>query len=109
MEVAVEFNKFQFVHLRVKFPNLTNWIFFSGIYGSPNGAKRRELWSSLGSIAHSMRGPWLLLGDFNAMLSKDDKQGGSKRGSCSYCLFQNFYAQFCLKDMGFHGLRFTWS
>lgn len=35
VEVMVEINDFQYVHMRVKFPSLHDWIFFTGVYGSP--------------------------------------------------------------------------
>lgn len=41
--VEVLWNDFQFVHLRVKFPELDNWVVFSGIYGSPCRQFRRAL------------------------------------------------------------------
>lgn len=74
VDMVVEVNKFQFVHLRVKFPNLADWVFFSRIYGRSNGAKKRELWSNLRSIAYGIQDPLLLVGDFNAMLSDDEKK-----------------------------------
>lgn len=51
VEVVVEVNRFQFVHLKVKFPNFSDCVFFSRIYVSPNRVKRKELCSNLGIIA----------------------------------------------------------
>lgn len=85
--MAVEENNFQFVHLKIKFSSLTDWVYFSGVYGSPNGTKRRELWSSLELLAQNIHNPWMLVGDFNAMLTEDDKQGGLRHGNRSCSLF----------------------
>lgn len=51
--MIVEANNFQFVHLKVKFSYLHNWLFFNGIYGSPWWALRKELWNALGYIAQN--------------------------------------------------------
>lgn len=34
VDVVVEYNNFQFVHMRVKFSGMQDWVLFSGIYGS---------------------------------------------------------------------------
>lgn len=45
--------------------------------------------------------PWLLAGDFNALLSDDEKKGGSKKSGNAYKLFQNFCNDHSLKILGF--------
>ncbi|PNX90011.1 hypothetical protein L195_g046134 [Trifolium pratense] len=71
--------------IRVQFSQVVggSWN-FSCIYGSPRSGERTLLWNTLQSISDSMDKPWLVMGDFNAYLSVEDKQGG------------------------FHGPRFMW-
>ena len=47
---------------------LKSWV-CSAIYASPTPMVREELWLYLGNIGRSMDKPWLLLGDFNEVLS----------------------------------------
>lgn len=51
VDVIVKVSRFQFVQLKVKFPCLSEWVIFFGVYATPNGAKKRELWIDLGSVA----------------------------------------------------------
>lgn len=45
--------------------------------GSPQGANRKCLWEWLSRLSGGCSRPWLLAGDFNAVLSSDEKSGGS--------------------------------
>lgn len=67
------------------------------------------MWNFLRLIADEVHGSWVLVGDFNAMLSRSDRRGcrGNSYGGCSD--FQNFMYDCGLRDMGFKGPRFTWS
>ena len=47
--------------------------FISVIYASPRYAGRRILWSDLIAVSKLHNHPWLMLGDFNEVLSGNDK------------------------------------
>lgn len=49
------------------------------VYGSPIPMNRNSLWSFLKRCSASMRGPWIVMGDFNAILSDSERQGGVAR------------------------------
>lgn len=51
------------------------WL-ISSVYASPRIAERRISWSNLSKVANLHDFPWLLLGDFNEILSGKDKFGG---------------------------------
>lgn len=80
---------------------------FTRVYGSPRASIRRELWEELRLVAQNNSSPWLLAGDFNALLNDSDKQGGSCLGGSSCKLFRNFFADYCLKEVSFQGSNFT--
>lgn len=42
VHVAIEMNNFQFLQLKVKFPYFQDWVFFTGMYGSPHWVTRRS-------------------------------------------------------------------
>ncbi|KAG8472266.1 hypothetical protein CXB51_034472 [Gossypium anomalum] len=53
------------------------WVMWQdSIYGSPQRMKRKELWNGIGYLAQGVQSPWLIAGDFNAMLNNDEKKGG---------------------------------
>lgn len=53
-------------------------IILSNIYGPPKRHKRYKLWDFIESIDDSCN-PWLLIGDFNQIMSLNDKWAGSSR------------------------------
>lgn len=52
--------------------------------------------------------PWVILGDFNEILSADEKEGGNPRPYQMMQAFQDCLADCDLDDMGFEGDRYTW-
>lgn len=70
---------------------------------------KKDLWDALEAVAQSITTPWLLGGDFNAILNENEKQGGSHSGISSCKLFNKFFDDFCFKDVGFQGSMFTWN
>ncbi|KAL0405295.1 UNVERIFIED_CONTAM: hypothetical protein Slati_3843400, partial [Sesamum latifolium] len=66
-------------------------------------------WQSLTNISSSFDGPWLVMGDFNAVLSQQEKQGGRPFASTSRNWIGDDFDACNLIDFGFSGSRFTWS
>ncbi|CAL2264473.1 unnamed protein product [Prunus armeniaca] len=77
------------------------------VYASPCGSKRAQLWDYMSFVARSHNLPWLLAGDFNEILSIEDKFGGAStlrvRG------FKNWFDGNDMVDLGFSGPKFTWT
>ncbi|KAK9138072.1 hypothetical protein Sjap_008666 [Stephania japonica] len=61
----------QFLHMKILLSQ-TNYFLFTTLYGSPRS------WEDLVDIALSSFDPWLIMGDFNALLCINDKLGGSR-------------------------------
>lgn len=51
--------------------------------------------------------PWLLVNDFNALLSNAEKKGGVRHGSGAYHFFNKFVNDYSFKDIDFQGSKFT--
>lgn len=47
------------------------------VYASTNITERRELWDSLLRLSYNMNSPWIVLGDFNSILSSQERVGGT--------------------------------
>ncbi|CAN1188832.1 Putative ribonuclease H protein At1g65750 [Linum perenne] len=56
-----------------------------------------------------MTNPWLILGDFNSILSADDKRGGVPFNRSRHKSFIDTVEVCGLSDLRFDGPRFTWS
>jgi ribonuclease HI len=85
-----------------------SWL-LSSIYASPRFLERKLLWNNLSQVATLHNLPWLLVGDFNEVLSSDDKFGGLPVRLGRSQLFNNCLNDCGMIDLGFHGPRFTWS
>ncbi|KAA3455874.1 reverse transcriptase [Gossypium australe] len=107
IQIKIIRNHPQFIFLRVDnyVPNKS--FFISFVYGSPDRSKRKFLWEDLQSVAPNNSTPWLIMGDFNAILSPADKKSPTTVGKrCD--LFGNFVDLCDLQDLGFNGPPFTW-
>ena len=60
--------------IRVRSQSLS-WI-ISAIYTSPRFVERCMLWDNLKLIANLHDLPWALIGDFNEVISEEEKAGG---------------------------------
>ncbi|KAL7211712.1 hypothetical protein ACSBR2_014549 [Camellia fascicularis] len=84
------------------------WL-FSAIYASPCFNTRKILWDNLKIFAHVHNFPWLLMGDFNEVLTRTEKFGGQPINHRRAMLFKNCLDHCGLIDMGFSGPHFTWN
>lgn len=108
IQVSILTNNLQFVHMAISSPNNPTQLLFIAIYGSPHPQFRRFLWDDLASVAPCPAHPWLLAGDFNVILSSDERRGGSPRNTNGCKLFRSFIHNHDLIDLGYTGHRFTW-
>uniref|UniRef100_A0A2N9GUD6 Reverse transcriptase domain-containing protein n=1 Tax=Fagus sylvatica TaxID=28930 RepID=A0A2N9GUD6_FAGSY len=69
---------------------------------------RREFWESLQEVVREFGGPWMCVGDFNCIISQEEKRGGSKIGSSSGGGLREFMEDRGGIDLGFIGYEFTW-
>lgn len=98
----------QFVLLEVRYGLQEPW-FFTAVYGSPIPVYRNSLRSFLKRISASISGPQTVMGDFNAILSDSERQGGVARpNSIGMKAFRKVIEWCQLIDVGFKGPKFTW-
>ncbi|GFY95539.1 hypothetical protein Acr_10g0009240 [Actinidia rufa] len=60
-------------------------------------------------FAESHNQPWLMLGDFNDLLTNREKQGGLPIRPSRAALFKQFIDRCNLMDLDFSGPRYTWT
>uniref|UniRef100_A0A2N9HAI4 Endonuclease/exonuclease/phosphatase domain-containing protein n=1 Tax=Fagus sylvatica TaxID=28930 RepID=A0A2N9HAI4_FAGSY len=66
----------QEIHVSVKVSDYDPLWLLSAIYASPRRSERRILWNNLTIIASLHNLPWVMVGDFNDILSDEEKLGG---------------------------------
>ncbi|KAJ4838162.1 hypothetical protein Tsubulata_035006 [Turnera subulata] len=104
--VQVLLEHIQFIQLQVR-SNQVNFQ-FTAIYGSPKASLRQSLWDNLCNAAPSIVCPWILAGDFNAILSADEVRGSVVSTRRGYWRYQGCIDQCQLEDLRFIGAQCTW-
>uniref|UniRef100_A0A803Q8P9 Reverse transcriptase domain-containing protein n=1 Tax=Cannabis sativa TaxID=3483 RepID=A0A803Q8P9_CANSA len=82
---------------------------FTGFYGAPDTTNRSAAWTLLkrfGDVAPLQ--PWLAIGDFNEILSNNDKLGGGLRRESQMEAFRAILDKCSLHEVPYIGDHFTW-
>ena len=95
------------IHSLVKVPTNSYNFLLTAICASPNFNKRKILWNYLKELSPYVNMPWVLLGDFNDLLAKDEKFWGG--GGVGGMRLETVINCCGLMDLGFHGPEFTWT
>ena len=78
-------------------------------YGEPETARRFEAWDKLRRLNSNSERPWLCCGDFNEIVRQDEKLGEATRSHNQMQQFRDVIDECGFMDLGFLGLKFTWS
>ena len=97
------------IHALVKVPSSSLSFLLTVVYAPPQFIKRKPFWDYLQNLAMNISLPWILIGDFNDMISEEEKLGGLPVNRTHIAAFRNCLDKCGLKDLGFHGPRFTWT
>ncbi|WZZ00931.1 hypothetical protein YC2023_073259 [Brassica napus] len=87
-----------------------NQFYLSFVYGHPNQAFRHYTWEQLMRIGiNRKREPWFALGDFNEIVSNQEKIGGRVRPEASFHDFGSMMRTCGFTDLQSVGDRFSWA
>lgn len=81
---------------------------FTGFYGQPTAHKRHFTWDLFCRIHNLDDSPWLVGGDFNALLWSNEASRPSSYDTAHISDFRGVLDRCSLRDMGFSGSPFTW-
>ena len=84
------------------------WI-ISAIYASPRFVERCMLWENLKLIATLHDLPWALMGDFNEVVTEEEKVGGNPICQRRVRAILDCMNECQMMDLGFSGPKFTWT
>ena len=80
----------------------------TGFYGHLETHRRKESWRFLNTLNQQYQLSWLCLGDFNEILSRDEKLGEAPRPQQQMDAFRNVVNRCGFKDMGYSGPKYAW-
>jgi hypothetical protein len=78
------------------------------VFNFPDSSRRLESWSLLKSLGNQNSLPWVCVGDFNEIVSRSEKEGGSLRPEWQMRNFRDALADARLSSLPTLGPKFTW-
>ncbi|RYQ79361.1 hypothetical protein Ahy_Scaffold6g108098 isoform A [Arachis hypogaea] len=94
------------IRIRLNFDNMFCHGVF--VYGNSIFQKRKKLWQELTVSNRSREEPQAYLGDFNDILSQDEKQGIHPQPRIYLDTFRRFVDDNGLMDVDLKGSKYTW-
>ncbi|KAL0329412.1 UNVERIFIED_CONTAM: hypothetical protein Sradi_4927900 [Sesamum radiatum] len=99
----------QIIHCRITHKRTHTTCLISVLYGDCDLIPRRTLWSTLQHLADNIsKEPWLVLGDFNAVIDESEVCGRAADTSSSMSEFRSCIMETGLIHLPFTGCSYTW-
>ncbi|KAJ9542442.1 hypothetical protein OSB04_028948 [Centaurea solstitialis] len=109
MDIMVIETHAQFIHCEVRLRGVVQPWLCAVVYGANNSILRRQLWSGLRKFRAIMGNqPWVIMGDFNAMLFPHDALGGVSRRNVDMLEFFDCVEDIVVFDVRYTGIQHTW-
>ncbi|KAK4259810.1 hypothetical protein QN277_006104 [Acacia crassicarpa] len=108
LTVNILFSSANIIHTSVMSAELTTPAYITFIYGPTDDGDRMLCWQEVRQISNNISTSWLCLGDFNDILSQEEKCGGLPRAWRRILNFKTIVADCQLEDLGYNGPSFTW-
>lgn len=99
----------QFIHCLVTGKQNGMCCYLTVVYGHNDSDKRRNLWEQLKRIAQNITGPWLIGGDFNAILYAQDRLSKVPVKSTDIKEFVEYCHDIGVAELPWKGEYFTWT
>lgn len=85
-----------------------NTFFLSCIYGEPVTDGRSAIWERLSRIGAQRTEPWCMIGDFNEVLSNEEKTEGPRRSKASFLPFADMLKSCGMVELVSKGNKLTY-
>ncbi|XP_021750450.1 uncharacterized protein LOC110716125 [Chenopodium quinoa] len=101
---------YSFHHVAVEIRNASGVPIYAavGVYGWPERENKHQTFELMKSLRDTIHTPIIFFGDFNEILSEDEKYGGAIRSERDIDLFRDAVEVCALNDLGYRGNKFTW-
>ncbi|XP_070041212.1 uncharacterized protein [Nicotiana tomentosiformis] len=94
--------------IKVYHQDIGKYIMMTFVYKKCSSLKRLKLWDNLYYLTNDMELPWVVRGDFNIVLSEEEKIGGLHVYPPEYEDFASCVNSCGLFDLGYKGSPFIW-
>jgi hypothetical protein len=95
--------------IALEIPGAPSSVYMAAIYASTNYLKHRQLWADLTHLQGCFQGPWMFIGDFNAVIGALEKRGHHPPPPISCSVFLQWTNANILFHLPTLGSLFTWS
>ncbi|MCH80235.1 hypothetical protein A2U01_0001001 [Trifolium medium] len=96
-----------FINMEVTHPTYPSWR-LTGFYGYPENERRRDSWDLLRTLSQDNTLPWCIIGDFNDILSNEEKRSKVDHPPWRIRGFRDAIQDSNLVDIPLIGYPFTW-
>ncbi|XP_058732856.1 uncharacterized protein LOC131604433 [Vicia villosa] len=96
-----------FVNILIKDESKGDWR-LTCYYGFLERGRRKQVWDMLRDIRDMSNVPWCVIGDFNDLLSQQDKRGNHEHPNWLCVGFRQVVNDCDLNDIPIEGHQFTW-
>ncbi|XP_070010088.1 uncharacterized protein [Nicotiana sylvestris] len=83
------------------------WL--SAIYGLHTIEQRKNMWEELTQLHRELKGPWIAMGDYNAIQSWEDRYNGNPVMKAEIKDFTDFLDNTGMIELRYVGREFTWT
>lgn len=84
-------------------------FFLTCVYGEPAADGKSLVWDKITKLGLGRSEAWSLVGDFNEILSNDEKSGGPRRPEASFKFFAGMLSACDMEELTSKGNIFTWA
>lgn len=99
----------RFIHCKITETNTHKSCMVTFVYAYPKKEKQAALWNDLSLLSPTDNSSWVLMGDFNIIISPEEKLGGIGGVSNFMLNFSTFLNNNGLVSLQATGLPFTWT
>lgn len=107
IKINIKFADKNILDFQVQFGVLS--FYMSCIYGEPAHDGRSKVWERLSRIGCGREEAWCIVGDFNEILSNEEKSGGPLRDALSFQHFSLMLQACGMEELRSSGDKFTWA
>ncbi|KAK8694188.1 hypothetical protein V6N13_071744 [Hibiscus sabdariffa] len=107
--ITVSLQSYSKSHIDVEIQDPQYHFRFTGMYGNSDHSHKAEDWNLLDNLRHRSQLPWLLGGDLNAILCRDEKEGGRRNPRSEMGAFRDALECNGLWDIKPNKGWFTWN
>ena len=109
-EVVVDVINFTKHHILAKVVEEDGFVWYlTGFYGWSETSQKSHSWALLRHLQSFVDGPWMCIGDFNAIFHSHEKQSIHPPPYSQMDDFRETLELCQLSDLGFSGYPFTWN